>query len=278
MSIKLLALDIDGTLLNSQFQVSAANRRAIEEAMLQGVMITLVTGRRFAFALPIAQELNLGTPLVCHNGALTKNTRTLDVLDYQPLAVPLARRIVEIGRAAGAEIACNYDPEGYGRLVLDTVSAPSTKLRRHLERASIDFEQVPDLRAYIVQDPIQVMSAGTCAQMDRLFELLQDQLGYEVKLLKTAYPHRDLTILDVLSPQCSKGTALAAVVTAYGFSPQDVMAIGDNHNDLEMLEFAGLGVVMKNAENGLKNSGYFVTPSNDEDGVAAAIQRFILGR
>lgn len=278
MTIKLLALDVDGTLLNSQFQVGEVNRRAIHEAIAKGVLVVLVTGRRFVIAQPIALELELATLLISHNGALTKNSRTLEVIDYHPLAASLARKTVELGREVGADLVCCYDPEGVGRVVFEAVSEHNVRLRRYLERSPMVIEQVSDLRAYITEDPIQVMSAGPCAQMNRLEQVLASGLKGEVKLLKTAYPQKNMTILDILAPQCSKGAALAAVVARYGLSRQEVMAIGDNQNDLEMLEFAGLSVVMENAEGPMKNLGYYVTRSNDENGVAQAIATFILNR
>jgi hypothetical protein len=278
MEIKLLALDVDGTLLNSQFRVSEVNRQAIWEAVAQGVLVVLVTGRRFVIAQPIALELELATPLVSHNGALTKNARTLEVIDYHPLEAGLARRAVELGKQIGADMVGCYDPDGYGRAVFEFITEANSRLRRYLERSPLVVQQVPDLVAYIQEDPIQVMSSGSCAIMDLLEEVLANDLGGRVKLLKTAYPNRDMTILDILAAPCSKGAALAAVVERFGLARRQVMAIGDNHNDLEMLEFAGLAVVMNNAGEPLKGLGYHLTGSNDEDGVAQAIETFILKR
>jgi hypothetical protein len=278
MNIKLLALDVDGTLLDSQFQVSEANRRAIRETVARGIVVVLVTGRRFVIARPIALELDLATPLISHNGALTKNPQTLDVLDYHPLSASLARRAVEVGRRVGADMVGCYDPAGLGRAVFESVSEDNVRLRQYLERAPMVVQEVPDLVEYIREDPIQIMTSGPCAKMDRLMETLATNLGDHVNILKTAYPHKDLTIVDVIASECSKAAALATVVASAGLSRQEVMAIGDNYNDLEMLAFAGLGVVMGNAEESMKNLGYHVTRPNDEDGVAATISRFILGR
>lgn len=278
MNIRLLALDVDGTLLNSRFQVSEANRRAIREAVARGIIVVLVTGRRFVIARPIALELGLATPLISHNGALTKNPQSLEVLDYHPLSASLARRVVEVGRRVGADMVGCYDPAGLGRVVVESISQDNVRLRQYLERASMVIQEVPDLVEYIQEDPIQIMTSGPCAKMDHLIEALADNLGQEVRVLKTTYPQKDLTIVDVVTSECSKAAALATVVAAAGLSPQQVMAIGDNHNDLEMLAFAGLGVVMGNAEDSMKSKGYYVTGSNDEDGVAAAISRFILAK
>jgi hypothetical protein len=276
MTIKLVAIDIDGTLLDSSFRIGEHTRRVLTEAMKAGILIVLVTGRRFAIARPIALELGLGTPLISHNGALTKNVETLEVIDYHPLSAAPARQTVELARSLAADVVCFYDPQGYGRSVIDTISVDNVKLRRYLERAPMLIEQVPDLHAYISDDPIQVMSFGPCDLMDRFEQVLAGHLNGQVKLQKTAYPARDMTILDVLSPTCSKAVALAAVVARYGLSQQNVMAIGDNYNDLEMLAYAGFGVIMGNADERLRGLDFHVTASNDEDGVAQAISDFVL--
>jgi hypothetical protein len=111
---------------------------------------------------------------------------------------------------------------------------------------------------------------------ERFADVLQRELGAKVKILKTAYPERDMTVLDVMARDCTKAKALDVLVRRYRLTPAEVMAVGDNQNDVDMLEYAGLGVVMGNAEEEIKNLGYFVTASNDKDGLAEAINRFLL--
>jgi hypothetical protein len=263
-------------LLDSQYQVSDENRRAIHQAQSRGVIVVLVTGRRFAFAMPVARDVGLETPLICHNGALTKHTRTLEVLDYHPLSAETARQAVAVGKQCGADMICSYDAEGVGRLVFEPLSAESLRLRTYMSHNPIGIEQVDDLLAHINADPIQVMSAGTCDRMDRLEAMLVSGMDGRVTLLKTAYPQRNLSILDILAPRCSKARALENLMHREGIRRNEVMAIGDNHNDVEMLEFAGVGVVMGNAEDHIKRSHFYVTASNDEHGVAEAISHFIL--
>ncbi len=276
MNIKLVAVDIDGTLLNSQSQISERDRRAIRAAVDRGVRIILVTGRRFVIARPIALELALTTPLITHNGALVKHPQTGAVIDYHPLAASLARRVVALGRSVGADLVCCCDPEGLGQAIIERISEHNVRLRRYLDRAPLVVEQVPDLMAAIRRDPIQIMSSGPCAQMDAFERVLADELNGRVTLLKTAYPQKDMTILDILAPRCSKAVALARLVARYRLNRQQVMAIGDNENDVAMLQYAGLGVMMGNAQHHLKSAADYVTTSNDEAGVARAIERFIL--
>lgn len=276
MPIKLLALDIDGTLLNSRGEISARNRAAIDEARRRGVHIALVTGRRFRSARPIVEELELAIPLISHNGALTKNVSTLETIGYHPLEAETAREIIRIGRACGADLICCDDPEGLGVMVLENISPENKALHRYLDKYRDSVVEVPDLLDYLDHAPIQIMFSGGCARMDEFADHLQAATNGRTQLFKTRYLKADLTILDALSPAASKGDGLEAVAQAQGIDRREVMAVGDNHNDLTMLRFAGLGVVMANAEDELKQLGFPLTSSNEEDGVAEAIERFIL--
>lgn len=113
--------------------------------------------------------------------------------------------------------------------------------------------------------------------MDRLAELLQERLRDRVKILCTKYVEQDFSLLDVVNPAASKGAGVAAAAAELDIAPADIMAIGDNYNDLEMLLLAGTGVVMANAPLQLRQTpGFYPTASNDEDGVALAIERFVL--
>ncbi|MDQ3174539.1 MAG: Cof-type HAD-IIB family hydrolase, partial [Acidobacteriota bacterium] len=122
MPIRLLALDLDGTLLNSRGQVSERNRNALEQARERGVRVAIVTGRRFRDARPIALKLGLDVPVIAHNGALTKHARTLETVAVLPLPLAAARRSLEVGRAAGADALLSDDHEGLGVLVYDHLS------------------------------------------------------------------------------------------------------------------------------------------------------------
>jgi hypothetical protein len=126
---------------------------------------------------------------------------------------------------------------------------------------------------------VHIAFSGTDTEMLTLSEVLRQELAGLVKLMVTIYPAKRFGLVDVIHPDVSKGTGLAAVAREYGITPADVMAIGDNHNDVEMIEFAGTRVIVANAEACLHDiAGVHVTASNDEDGVAVAIEKFILAR
>jgi len=136
---------------------------------------------------------------------------------------------------------------------------------------------VNSLEDYLDHDPIHLAFSGGCEEMDQLEVLLKAELDSTVKILSTKYLEQDFTLLDVVNPAASKGAGVAAAAAELGVSREEIMAVGDNYNDLEMLLFAGTGVVMANAPLSLREiAGLHPTTSNREDGVAAAIEQFIL--
>lgn len=276
MPIKLLALDIDGTLLTPRGELAPRNSVAINRARQLGVLVVLVTGRRFNSARELVQRLELDIPLVSHNGALTKNIETLETLDFHPLGAEIARAIIGVGREFGADMICCDDPEGLGTMVIEGVSPDNKSLHRYMEKYRDSVVEVPDLLEYVDHAPIQMMFSGRCDPMDDFAENLKAAMGEQIQLFKTRYRSVDLTILDALSDKASKGASLETVAQKHGIAREEVMAIGDNHNDLTMLRYAGLGVVMANAEDELKEMGFEMTSSNEEDGVAEAIGKYIL--
>jgi hypothetical protein len=287
MAISLLALDLDGTLLDSRGRVSERNRLAIDHARELGVRVALVTGRRFRDARPVALELGLDIPLISHNGALTKHAETLQTVAVLPLPLPAACDALRIGREAGADALLSDDHEGLGVLVYDHLHAENSAAHRyvawarriHGEEGGQAVNQVSSLEDYLDHEPIHLAFSGRCAAMDQLEEILHTRLGSTVKILGTKYLEQDFTLLDIVNPAASKGAGVAAAAAELGVDREEIMAIGDNFNDLEMLLLAGTGVVMANAPLSLREiAGLHPTASNSEDGVALAIEQFILNR
>jgi 5-amino-6-(5-phospho-D-ribitylamino)uracil phosphatase len=283
MSIRLLALDLDGTLLNSHGQLSERNRLTVAAARELGVRVAVVTGRRFRDARPTALELGLDVPLISHNGALTRHARTLETIALFPLPVAAARRALAIGRAAGANPLLSDDEEGLGVLVYDRLNGENPALMKYIawaRRIHGDdgaVRETDSLESYLDHDPVHLTFSGTCGELNALERQLQQELGAEAKVFSTMYPKLDFGLLDVLHPGASKGIGVAAAARELGISADEVMAIGDNFNDLEMLRYAGTGVLMGNTEmSSSVSEGLHTTATNDEDGVAVAIDRFIL--
>jgi Cof subfamily protein (haloacid dehalogenase superfamily) len=286
MTISLLALDLDGTLLDARGRISERNRVALDNAREQGVHVALVTGRRFRDSRPVALELGLDVPLISHNGALTKHAATLQTVSVLPLPLAAAQDALRVGRATGADALLSDDYEGLGVLVYDHIRGGNSAANRYLtwarrihgdEEGAHAVQHVDSLEDYLDHDPIHLAFSGGCEEMDQLEEILKAELGSTVKILSTKYLEQDFTLLDIVNPTASKGAGVAAAAAELGVSREEIMAVGDNYNDLEMLLFAGTGVVMANAPLSLREiAGLHPTASNREDGVAAAIEQFIL--
>jgi Cof subfamily protein (haloacid dehalogenase superfamily) len=270
--IRLLAIDIDGTLLDSQFQISAANLEALRRAHAAGVEVLLTTGRRHTFALPVAQALGFDMWLISSNGAVTKSSRG-ELFHRDLLPAEVARRLCRHMRAFRRNTVLTFDSEGHGALVIESAEELNGSIARWMEKNARWIQQVVPIEDALVADPVQAMFCGAIARMKEAEAHLAagDFVG-EVTVLRTQYAARDLCILDVLNRDCSKGHALKRWAAHRGFAREQVMAIGDNYNDVEMLEFAGLPVIMGNASEDLKQNRWTVTLPNDQSGVAAALK------
>jgi Cof subfamily protein (haloacid dehalogenase superfamily) len=284
--IKLLALDLDGTLLNSRGKISPENLNAIQKAEESGVLVTIATGRRFRDALPVGLEINLNAPLICHNGALLKYVETLQTVAVSLIPNETMYEILRVGNEFGADAMMSCDPHGKGVLYYDRVSAENLPLQNYIAwsktlhgaEAESAIHHVENLEHILeANETVHASFSGTCAPMAELQKVLERELHTNANVLATIYPHLDFTLLDILPSDASKGIAVEKLALMNQLSAENVMVIGDNFNDFEMLEYAGTPVVMGNASPELlENEKYESTLSNDENGVALAIERFIL--
>ncbi|MCY4628992.1 MAG: HAD-IIB family hydrolase [Acidobacteria bacterium] len=265
----LVAVDLDGTLLNSQKEISDRNRTALARAEAAGVALAFISGRRFAELELLTAGLSGAAFRVGHGGALIRRGgRTI-------AEFPLPKAAAE--RAARAALRLEIPAlisERDGSVRITAHSPVTPRVQRYLRtvRPAPRFDPDPTF----VEDPLHLVIAGTpetCREAERE---LAEALGDSVSLARTEYAASRLGLLDVLAGAANKGTALARIAGEAGLPLSATMAIGDNWNDLEMLEAAGVGVLMGNAEAGLKTRGFENTASHDEDGVAAAIDRLLL--
>jgi Cof subfamily protein (haloacid dehalogenase superfamily) len=274
-AFRLLALDIDGTLLRSDKTVSPRTLQALSAARRAGVRIVLVTGRRYPAARRVAAQLPCKTDLVLHNGALIVEGDA--VVRCRPLLREVARHAVRVGRSAGADPVVHVGRAGEGLLLVQGGVAPSnTLLAYYLDRSHPDVRNVLDLETAMEEDPIQVMYGGGVAEMAGLRPRLEQELGDRARVERTVYPHLGVSLLDVLDPGVGKAEALAFLQARFAVAAAETLAIGDNWNDHEMLSGAGLGLVMGNADPEMLTLGLPVLPTNDEDGVALAIEQHVL--
>jgi Cof subfamily protein (haloacid dehalogenase superfamily) len=269
--IRLLATDIDGTLLNRQFQVSDGDLDALRRAHAAGIEIALVTGRRHSFALPIAQKLGFDLWLISSNGAVTRSLSG-ETFHRDMMPAETCRRLCTAMQDFRSHTVLTFDRETKGAIVLERLDALEASIQRWLEKNMRYIEFVVPIENALVKDPIQAMFCGTMAHMNQALEALKNAgMDGQVTVLRTEYPERDLSMIDVLNAGCSKGHALERWALHRGYRRNEVMAVGDNHNDVEMLEFAGYPVIMGNACEELRSRGWKVTLGNDACGLAAAV-------
>jgi Cof subfamily protein (haloacid dehalogenase superfamily) len=277
--IRLLALDIDGTLTDPNFQVSAQNHAALRAAHKAGIEIVLATGRRHDYALPIAHELGFPVCLISSNGALIRSSAG-DTFFTDRLPARTAAQLIQHMDDFRGHAVLTFDRPanvpGNDSLILENADELNKTVSRWLAVNLPYIKFVSPLEDALNEDPLQAMYCGRVARMEEARQRLDqaDFLG-ELTVMRTQYDHRDLCILDILNRECSKGHALRRWAEHRGIPREQVMAIGDNHNDVEMLEFAGLAVVMGNASEELKQSGWKVTGSNAENGVAQAVNEIL---
>jgi len=277
-SIRLLATDIDGTLLNPQFQISAGDLTALQQAHAAGIEIVLVTGRRHTFALPIAKQLGFDLWLISSNGAVTRSL-TGETFHRDMMPAKTCQRLCEAMQEFRGNTVLTFDQETKGAIVLERMDELGASIRRWLEKNMEYIEYVVPIERALTKDPVQAMFCGTMARMSKALEVLNGAgMDGLVTILRTEYLARDLSMIDVLNTGCSKGHALERWAAHRGYKREEVMAVGDNHNDVEMLEFAGHPVIMGNACEELLARGWKVTRGNDACGVAAAVGEIVVGR
>ena len=274
-SVRLLAVDIDGTLLDSSGRLPEAHRHALAEAHGAGILVVLATGRAQHFALPVAEAVGIPVSLIVNNGAVARNPQGETVLRHV-LDREAAQTILNETRAFEDSVAIVFDRPDDRQIVFERMdwSQPNRSGYYRKNRAFLTQLRLADA---LTEDPIQVMFNGSIEPMRRLMSSLRTMaIAPQFTVAITEYEARDFALVDVNGPGCSKGSTLAAYVAANGLAREQVMAVGDNLNDLEMLEFAGLPVVMGNAAETMKARGFPIVPGHDEGGLAVAIRRFAL--
>ena len=274
--IRLIGIDIDGTLLDTQGRMPEANCTAIHDAVAAGVHVALVTGRSYPFARPVAERLPASISLIVSNGAVE---RAMDGSTFvrRLLDKDTARQVLAATRRHRHAAALIFDRDLDRQVIYETMDWDHPGRQRYWSRNHSHIAQSIPLEDALIEDPIQVMYNGGVDDMRTLFDWLRAEVG-GCAIQMTEYVRRDFSLVDVTSSEATKGRALAWRAEQLGLQPDEVMAIGDNFNDVEMLEFAGQPVLMDNAVDSLKSRGWHVTGHQDEAGVAQAIERFVLRR
>jgi Cof subfamily protein (haloacid dehalogenase superfamily) len=273
--IRLLAIDIDGTLLNPEFQISPADMAALRRTHAKGIEVVAVTGRRHTFALPIVQQLGFDLWIISSNGAITRSLAG-ETFHRDLLPAETCRKLCAKMQEFRGNTVLTFDTDAKGAIVLEHMNELSASIQRWLEKNLQYIDFVIPIEDSLTSDPVQAMFCGSIPRMRQaLTTLAASGLDQDITALRTEYAARDLSMVDVLNQGCSKGHALERWASYRGIPRKEVMAIGDNYNDIEMLAFAGVPFIMGNAVQELRRDGWTVTLPNDQNGVAAAIEQVL---
>lgn len=267
--IKLIVVDIDGTLLNSQHEMSARNEQAIKAALAQGVQIVLATGKTRASAVDVIERLGLDTPGIYLQG-LTVYNPDGTIRHEQTLDPAVARQVITYAEDRGFTMIAYSG----GSILMRAVNEAGRRLTVSYHEP--EPEGIGSLQNILGEMPVHKLVAiksGEERAVNALRWQLSMQLDGKARLVQAQIPD----MLEILPPGASKGKTMRTLVKEMGVGIHEVMAIGDGENDLEMIEAAGIGVAMENAAQAVKDVAQFVTLSNDADGVAHAIEKYIPG-
>lgn len=266
--IKLVAIDLDDTLINNQLEISAANQEAIARVRNQGVIVTICTGRMHVAAMPFVSQLNLPADqvLISYNGALLKQVNG-DLLEHVALERETALEIIRYCQEKALTLNCYYNDRLYVSKINDFVNYYTGIIK-------VEAIAVGDLEQFIINED---------ADLSKMLIVAEEELvTTELQHMENVYANRaQITrskprYIEITNLKASKGQALSRLASRLGFAASEVMAIGDGGNDLSMVEWAGLGVAVGNATPAVKAAADYVAKSNERSGVADALNKYIL--
>lgn len=267
MPPKLLAFDLDGTLLTSEKLLSPANRDALVDMAESGAVVALASGRLGSSMARYVDEIPIDTALLTLNGAavFTGKARGSRLVHSAPLASAYADEIIR--RADGRNFAVNYYIDD--RLYAVRTPATSQWIDLYHAQTATSCEILDSFLPFSGRSPSKIIFVGNSADLDREEAAYRREWGGELYIVRTWDYY-----LEFLNPAANKGAGITALARAYGIDCTDVVAFGDANNDVPMFETAGTGIAMKNATDGAKKAATYVSEwSNDEDGVAREWER-----
>jgi len=264
LKYKLIAADLDGTLIGKDAIIPPKVKDAVRRAM-EKCKFTIATGRAFDSTLPFAQELETNAPLICYQGGLIKDRLSGRVIYEQSVPLALAREVIRFTRQRGLHLNVYVDGHAY-------VERLTPEARYYTEIARAAVYPVGDMLTFLDRDPMKfIIVLSDDGATKPLIAELEKLFAGQMRFVRSYPRFVEGILLDV-----SKGHALARLADHLGLSLGETIGIGDNDNDLELVERAGLGVAMGNASPAVKAAADYIAPPVDEGGVTEVIERFVL--
>jgi Cof subfamily protein (haloacid dehalogenase superfamily) len=276
MRYRLLALDVDGTLLDPAGKLRPVVQQAIMEVQQRGIRVVLCTGRRFRTALPLAQELQLTAPLVVHNGALVKDPASGDTLHQTCLPARIYLQALLHLRQLGVPMVYIDAFHDHIDILTEALERAHPFQQAYLQENLTHCRIVEDIGVPPAYGVVMMSVMGDETSLQALRSRITAALRTQARINMLINKNYQGFILEVLHPAVSKWVGLQRLAAQEGIAPEAIMAVGDDENDMEMLRGAGLGIAMGNARPEVKAAADQVTSSNADDGLVQAIERFLL--
>ena len=268
--IKLLIVDIDGTIAGNSNQVSPRVKDAIAAAQAQGVRVGIATGRMYKSALRFHQEIGADLPLIAYQGAWIQDPATGKIHQHRPVPIAIATELIDYFEQSDLFDKLSIHVYRDDRLYVREIN-PDTEL--YIGRSGVEVIATPDLRTVLTDCPTKILAMSSdVALIQSLLTDLRQRYSPDDLHVTTSVP----IFLETTQAGVNKGAAIDYLVRELKITAANVLAIGDNYNDVEMLAYAGIGVAMGNAPADVRSLGDWVAPDIEADGVAVAIERFIL--
>ncbi len=271
---RLVAIDIDGTLHNSERAIPPDVPPYLRELEERGVMVVLCTGRRYRSALPIAREAGVRSPMILHSGALVRNPSDHSTVFTRYMPLDLATSVAGIIKAEGRHPIVFLDEYDAGIDIVSTPVDPETMEGRYFDWHGEYVRIVDNLEGFKSDRIFEVCSWGDFDDLMRVGNVIRERFGNKVYLHVAKWIIKKNSILEAFDGAVSKWNAVMTLADMHGIRPEQIVTIGDNYNDVEMVEKAGVGIAMGNAMPEVKAVADYVTASNDEDGLLHALQKF----
>jgi len=263
---RLIALDLDGTLLPFDGVISDRSQRTLERASSGGIVVTLASGRPFPAMLQYVEKLAIGAPIICNQGAQIVHPDTHDLMHNAAIPLAPARALLEYLQPLDVDVMVDLNEDFLVRAAKFSEEFFSDFVGR-------PYDLVTDMSAGLCRRPSKVLIMNTAEENEHLLTALQKRFGHLIRLLRS-HP----MFIEGIPLGENKATALQRVTEKLGIPQEQTMAIGDGDNDIEMVAWAGLGVAMGNASPGVKAVADYIAPRAEDDGAAEAIERFCLNR
>jgi len=267
MTYKLVAIDLDDTLLADDLIISPQTIEAIQQSVKKGVIVTLATGRMFQSAAKYAKEIEIDVPIITYQGAYVKNVLSGEILYQRLVPNDLAEELIPKLKAKGEVVQIYLDDQLY-------VEKEHPDIVKYSMASGVTYHVVDDLLQTLKNSktsPIKMLTINSVEKTQQLFKEFHSEYGDRLHIT-TSKPN----YLEFTHPEASKGQAIKHLANQHGITMEEVIAIGDSYNDRDMIEMAGLGVVMENGHPDIKALANYITKSNNDHGVWEVLQKFIL--